>query len=67
MKSDVMAEARKQHEPERTDENSGNLNEAIKSVYRQYGTDLPKFFRDAYEAARKHREMLDKTAETYLP
>lgn len=37
--------------------NSGNLDVAIKAVYRRYGTDLPSFFRDAYEeVARQRRE-----------
>lgn len=67
MRSDVMNEARKQQETETTAQNSGSLHEVVKSVYRQYGTDLPKFFHDAYEAARRQKEMLDKTAETYLP
>jgi hypothetical protein len=37
---------------------TGNLAEAVKWVYKQYGTDLTAFFRDAYkEAARKHPEL----------
>jgi len=37
-----------------------NLDEAINAVYRKYGTDLPKFFRDAYdkEIARKNEQAM---------
>lgn len=62
MRKQLIPEMRKQAQestrPPTVD--SGNLDEAIKWVYKRYGTDLPAFFRDAYkEAARKHRESAD--------
>jgi hypothetical protein len=33
-----------------------NFDEAIKAVYRKYGTDLPAFFRDAFREAAKKDE-----------
>lgn len=50
--------------PQFDNADNGNLDEAIKWVYKRYGTDLPSFFRDAYKnAASKHREESDDTIE----
>lgn len=32
------------------------VDEAVKSVYQKYGTDLSRFFRDAYEATAPERK-----------
>jgi hypothetical protein len=37
-------------------DNTGNLVEAAKAVYRRYGTDLTSFFREAYEAEAQARK-----------
>ena len=65
---DLTSEMRKeaQESSPSVQHNSGNLNEAIKAVYRRYGTDLPAFFQDAYkEAACKHQEAVDDNGEVY--
>jgi len=35
---------------------SGKLDEAVKSVYKKYGTDLSAFFQDAYKASARERK-----------
>jgi len=61
----LISEMRKEaQEPTSPAQNTGNLSEAIKAVYRRYGNDLPAFFRDAYkETARRHQEAPDNCTE----
>jgi hypothetical protein len=48
---------------------TGNLAEAVKWVYKEYGTDLSAFFQDAYkEAARRQQELsVSDRPEAYQP
>ncbi|HUK89451.1 MAG TPA: hypothetical protein VLZ81_03555 [Blastocatellia bacterium] len=38
------------------EDNNGDLNEALDRIYERYGSDLPAFFRDAYNEAMKCEE-----------
>ena len=63
MKKEIPETRKQIQEPNQPTRDSGNLDEAIKWVYKRYGTDLPGFFRDAYEdVERRHREA-EKVAE----
>lgn len=63
----VIPELRKEVEISSSKSDTGNLAEAVKWVYKRYGTDLSAFFRDAYkDAARKQQERaVDDKIETY--
>lgn len=51
-----------------TTNDTGNLAEAVKWVYQQYGKDLSAFFRDAYkDAERKHQEKVSPPVEACGP
>jgi hypothetical protein len=55
MENKTKPELRKEAQQPVADQNHNSLDEAVKAVYREYGTDLSAFFRDAYrEAAREH-------------
>lgn len=57
-------EFRKEAEPSHPQSGTGDLAEAVKSVYKRYGTDLSAFFQDAYKnAERKSREKEDIEVE----
>ena len=59
MRKELEAEAYKEINESDVPRISGSLSEAIKTVYEQYGNNLPAFFRDAYEeaaAARRNEE-----------
>lgn len=46
----------KQIEEPEVSRNTGSLKAAIKAVYEEYGSDLPRFFRDAYKEAERRRK-----------
>jgi hypothetical protein len=56
MKKQPTPELRKEAQAPVPQTNTGNLAEAVKSVYSRYGNDLSSFFRDAYEAEARKRE-----------
>lgn len=60
-----IPEMRKEAQTANSD--TGNLAESIKWVYRRYGTDLSKFFQDAYrDAARRQQEQqVDNNVELH--
>lgn len=64
MKKEIP-EMRKEAQTANSD--TGNLTENIKWVYRRYGTDLSKFFQDAYKevARRQQEQQVDNNIETH--
>lgn len=56
MKEEVEEMRKEAHDLPSRVSNSGRLDEAIKSVYERYGTDLSAFFRDAYEQVAREEQ-----------